>query len=124
MIIRYEFVNRNKNYEDFEYDVDIDEAIDYLLRTRKPEEILRDYIDEFGDRISESDLKDWISEFNFDFTYDGISKMTDKEKEIAAKEVLKFPDVNLDIIEDSNMYYDELKDYFEQEAFDLFRELD
>lgn len=93
----YDFDDNGR--EDFEYELfDDDEAMDYILRTRSIEEILDDFKECFPDRA------DMIREYD--------------EEELQDPDIIK-SDFLLDLIY-QGFYNDELKEYFEDEAYQYY----
>lgn len=103
--------------KEFEYEADYDEAIDYLIRTHGTDDLIKDYIDNKFYENESDENKDILRSYDgFDGTYDSIENMSEENKIDMIKEVF------FEVIADgeSDLYYDELKDYFEQEAYDAF----
>lgn len=98
--------------EEYIYEADWSEASDYILRTHEAADIIKDYIDSgLYDELGE-ESKEILHEYDgFDGTYDSIEKMSTEVKEELAQELL------LDLF-DTDIYEDELQDYFEQDAYD------
>lgn len=98
----YDFGNDRKSIP-FEYEMtfdDLDEAMDYILRTRSPKEIVRDYIECF------SDGEDILDEYD--------------EEELRDLDILK-SELLIDLIHE-DFYDDELKDYFEDVAYQEYED--
>ena len=93
----YDFGNDNIDIP-FEYEMtfdDLEEAMDYILRTRSSKEIIRDYIECFPDR------EDILDEYD--------------EEELKDLDILE-SEFLIDLIHEG-FYDDELKDYFEDQAY-------
>lgn len=101
------------NDDSFEYEADYREAKDYIKQVRSSDEILQDFIDTgLYDKESESDKETLLEYDGFDGTYDSIENMSEDIKKELVDEIL------FDLIQETDQYEDELKDYFEQDAYD------
>jgi len=102
--------------EEFIYEADWEEASDYILRTHEASDILKDYIDNgMYDELG-TESKEILSTYDgFDGTYDSIEKMSEEVQKELAQELM------LDLL-DTDVYEDELQDYFEQDAYDEWEE--
>ena len=99
--------------EEYIYEADWEEASDYILRTHSADDILKDYIDTgfYNDLNSES--KEVLETYDgFDGTEESLGKMSEETKLELAKELI------FDLLDDTDVYEDELQDYFEQDAYD------
>lgn len=103
--------------DEFEYEADWEEAKDYILRTHSLEDIIKDYIDTgMYDKLN-SESKEALNTYDgFDGTYDSINNMSEDTKFELVGEII------IDLLDDTDIYEDELKDYFEQDAFDSFED--
>ena len=103
--------------EDYEYTAEYDEAEDYLLRTHDILDIIQDWINEFGDRYTQEEISDLFEYMpgGFDGTIESAKNMTDDEK----LDLVSGTDNMLyQLVTESDIYDDELQDYFEQDAYD------
>ena len=103
--------------EDYEYTAEYDEAEDYLLRTHDTLDIIQDWINEFGDRYTQEEISDLFEYMpgGFDGTIESAENMTDDEK---LDLVSGIDNMLYQLVTESDIYDDELQDYFEQDAFD------
>ena len=93
-----------------------DEVYDYLLRTHSEKEILEDWVKLVYNEYSNEWKDDFKKEFNIDgeVTADSILNSFSPEEE---KEKRYFIDDSIDeLTSDFDIYYDELLDYFEDDA--------
>lgn len=100
--------------DDFTFDIDEDEAVDYILRSYTPDEIIEDFIAFVydNDKLSDEE-KDALSVFGgFDGTFESVDEMSDEDKIGLAGDIV------LDMITKYDVYDDVLQDYFEQYAYD------
>lgn len=109
------FSNNEDDYyatEDFEFEIDTDEAVDYILRSYTPDEIIEDFIELVYENLPYED-KESLRDFGgFDGTFESLDKMSDEDKISLSKDIV------LDMITEYDVYDDVLQDYFEQEAYD------
>lgn len=95
------------------YEPSEDDVIDYLRRTHSDEDIVNDFIKE----IYETSDADWQDDFRNEFGIEEVSAtsilnsfVSEKEKDYFVKDVID------DLVTDTEIYYDELLDYFESDA--------
>lgn len=124
---RYEFGGRPSYYtrngeqyddgmidtEEYIYEPDWEEARDYIIRTHSLDDILKDYIDSgFYNNLDAEDKETLLSYDGFDGTEASIDKMSEDIKLELVTELI------FELLDDTDIYEDELMDYFEQDAFD------
>lgn len=99
--------------EPYYYEAYWKDAQEYIFRTHDIDDVLRDYIDSgLYDKLG-SEGKETLKTYDgFNGTYDSIDRMSEDTKKELADELI------LDLLDDTNIYDDELKDYFEQTAYD------
>lgn len=99
--------------EEYIYDADWEEARDYIMRTHSLDDILKDYIDSgFYDELNSESREALESYDGFDGTEESIENMSEDAKFELATELV------VELLDDTDIYEDELYDYFEQDAFD------
>lgn len=99
--------------EEYVYEADSQDAQDYILRTRDAKEIVTDYIDSgLYDQLSDDDKEILADYEGFDGTVESLNNISDETLELLAEEVI------ITLLDDSDIYEDELQDYFEQDAYD------
>lgn len=99
--------------EEYVYEADWEEAGDYILRTHSSDDILKDYIDTGFYNALNSESKEVLETYDgFDGTEESLDNMSDETKLELAKELI------FDLLDDTDIYEDELQDYFEQDAYD------
>lgn len=99
--------------EEYIYEPDWEEARDYIMRTHSLDDILKDYIDSgFYTTLDAEDKETLLSYDGFDGTEESIEMMSEEMKFELANELL------IELLDDTDIYEDELYDYFEQDAFD------
>lgn len=104
------------SYE-YPFEIDVDDAADYIKQTRDSYEIIGDFIlSGLYEKESDDDKETLASYDGFDGTTESIYYMDEDTKETLADEVL------VNIIKETQYYDDELRDYFEQEAYDAFED--
>lgn len=112
----------NFNYDfggsyEYLFEMDVDEAVDYIKQTRDSYEIIEDFIlSGLYEKESDNDKETLANYDEFNGTIESIYDMDEDTKEILADEVVA------DIITETQYYDDELKDYFEQQAYDAFED--
>lgn len=99
--------------EEFIYTPLDSEVISYIKRTHSDEDIINDYIME----IYETNDAGWQDDFRNEFGIDEVtatsllnSFVNKKEKDYFIKDAIE------DLVNDTDIYYDELLDYFEADA--------
>ena len=107
---------------EYTYEPDEQDVIDYLRRTHSDEDIINDYIEEIYNTGDET----WKNDFKSDFGVDEITAKsllnsfeTNESKEFFMKDIIE------DLVSDTEIYYDELLDYFESDAeaeFNYYRD--
>ena len=107
---------------EYTYEPDEQDVIDYLRRTHSDEDIINDYIKEIYNTGDET----WKNDFKSDFGVDEITAEsllnafeTNESKEFFMKDIIE------DLVSDTEIYYDELLDYFESDAeaeFNYYRD--
>ena len=106
--------------EEFEFEADYKDALNYLIRTHGYDDLIRDYIDNGFYEAESDENKETLKSYDgFDGTYDSIRNMSEETKKDFIEEV--FLDVLIN--GEPDIYHDELKDYFEQEAYDIWSDL-
>ena len=110
MIFTYEFENNI-----FEYEPDIDDAINYIIKNYSNDDILKAYIDTLYEKESKNNKEILKSYDGFDGTYESLDNMSEEIKEDLVNEII------YDLIK-TDIYRDALEDYFEQEAYDAYEE--
>lgn len=99
--------------EEYVYEADWEEASDYILRTHSSDDILKDYIDTGFYNELNSESKEVLETYDgFDGTEASLDNMSEETKLELAKELI------FDLLDDTDIYEDELQDYFEQDAYD------
>lgn len=108
----YYFDNQDEPYY---YEADSKDAADYIVRTHELDDIIRDYIDVGLYEKENEENKEILKTYdNFDGTYDSITNMDISTMADLVDEII------VDMLYDTNIYDDELEDYFEQTAYDEF----
>lgn len=107
---------------EYTYEPDEQDVIDYLRRTHSDEDIINDYIKEIYNTGDET----WKNDFKSDFGVDEITAESllntfesNEAKEFFMKDIIE------DLVSDTEIYYDELLDYFESDAeaeFNYYRD--
>ena len=87
------------------------DAIDYIKRTHTNDEILTDYANTLYP-LEDDENKETYKEYGFDGTEESIRLMDDDMKKDLVNEIM------YDMVNEIDIYDNELKDYFEQEAYD------
>lgn len=110
----YYFNNQDKPYY---YEADSNDAADYIIRTHEPDDIIKDYIDAGLYEKENEENKEILKTYdNFDGTYNSITNMDSSTMVDLVNEII------LDMLYDTDIYEDELEDYFEQIAYDEYDE--
>ena len=97
-----------------EFEADYDDAKEYIMRTRSLDDIIEDYINTLYDKESEENKETLKTYDGFDGTKESMLNMEEDTKKELVDEVL------FDLINKTPIYYNELYDYFEQEAYDEY----
>ena len=107
--------------EEFEYKIDYNEAEDYIIRTHEVDDIIEDWIKAFADTYTTKEIKALWDNFDgeFDGTMDSVKAMTEDQK---LELVSGIDNMLYQLIDETGYYDDELKDYFEQDAYDEWEE--
>ena len=101
--------------EPYYYEADSNDAADYIIRTHEPDDIIRDYIDVGLYEKENKENKEILKTYdNFDGTYDSITNMDNSTMADLVDEII------VDMLYDTDIYEDELEDYFEQIAYDEY----
>ncbi len=95
----------------FEYEPDELDIKDYIKRTHTDDEILKDYLYTLYITDTEED-KETLKDYGFMGTVESIKEMSSEDKQALVDDII------YDLVEYTELYTDELKDYFEQEAYD------
>ena len=116
MGLRFTYYFNNQD-EPYYYEADSSDAVDYIVRTHEPDDIIRDYIDAGLYEKENEENKEILKTYdNFDGTYDSITNMDISTIADLVDEII------VDMLYDTNIYDDELEDYFEQTAYDEYDE--
>ena len=116
MGLRFTYYFNNQD-EPYYYEADSSDAVDYIVRTHEPDDIIRDYIDAGLYEKENEENKEILKTYdNFDGTYDSITNMDISTMADLVDEII------VDMLYDTNIYDDELEDYFEQTAYDEYDE--
>ena len=103
--------------EKYEYEWDFNEASDYIEQTHTSEDILEDFIlSGLYEKESEKSKEGLLGNFGFTGNVEDIKNMNEDSKDLLAEELV------FDLLSYSDIYEDELKDYFEQAAYDQWGE--
>ena len=116
MGLRFTYYFNNQD-EPYYYEADSNDAADYIMRTHEPDDIIKDYIDAGLYEKENEENKEILKTYdNFDGTYDSITNMDSSTMVDLVNEII------LDMLYDTDIYEDELEDYFEQIAYDEYDE--
>ena len=99
-----------RDIDGFEYEIDTDEAEEYIKRVYSPEELI-----EIIWGTLEPEVKEDYSE-----AYGTVDNNFDRLSSQDKKEIID--DFLYDVINDTNRFDDELKDYFEQAAYEYYKD--
>ena len=101
------------NGEEFAYEYNESDAVDYIVRTLGYDEILKDYAQYIFPKETQQNKK-IISEYGFT-DQDSISSMDEEEKEDLVNEII-------DKLLDADVYNNELYEYFYDDAYEEYKE--
>lgn len=114
MGLRFTYYFDNKE-EPYYYEANYKDANDYIRRTHELDDIIRDYIDIGLYEKENEENKEILKTYDgFDGTYDSMTNMDISTMVDLVDEII------LDMLYDTDIYEDELKDYFEQDAYDEY----
>lgn len=117
MGLRFTYYFDNQTDEPYYYEADSSDAADYIVRTHEPDDIIRDYIDAGLYEKENEENKEILKTYDdFDGTYESITNMDISTMADLVDEIL------VDMLYDTDIYDDELEDYFEQTAYDEYDE--
>ena len=114
---RYNFNLSYPGYVDIE--MDYEDAEEYILRTHDLKDIIKDY--NFSGLYNNLPKEDKNTLLSYD-NYDGTDESVDNMSEDMAFELVTSGDVLFDLINYTDIYEDELKDYFKQEAYEIYKD--
>lgn len=115
MKLNYYFNYKGRD-EYYTYEIDNQNIKKHLSKEYTPIEIFEDWSEELLSTTSQEDREFFLLEFGFDLTRESFTTLTKEEQE-------DLTDMFLDeLLELTDRYEEELKDYYESDAYEEFLE--